>query len=121
MLNSNFTYDNRNLRDREKSFNAGVAYFYSANERVKGDLKEKYYFSDESISFDSFLKAQQNNTTVSRAIGIPAGGALIEHGDIVVINDEEYIVSHSQYQDYARPVWYKVYLERSTIPYETVD
>ena len=121
MLNSNYTYDNRNLRDREKSFNAGIVYFYNADERVKGKVKEKYYFADESISLDSFLKAQQNNATVTRAIGIPVGGTVIEHGDIAVIGDDEYIVTHAQYQDYARPVWYKVYLERTTIPYETMD
>ena len=41
MLNSNYTFDNRNLRDREKSFNAGIVYFYNADERVKGKVKEK--------------------------------------------------------------------------------
>ena len=121
MLNTNYTYDNRNLRDKQKSFNDGVAYFYNANERVKGELKAKYYFSKESISLDSYLKASQNNITVTMAIGIPEGMPLIEHGDIAVFNNEEYLVTYSQYQTYERPHWYKVYLERSTIPYETMD
>ena len=121
MLNTNYTYDNRNIRDKQKMFNAGVVYFYNAEERVKGSLKEKYYFSKESISLDSYLKASQNNITATLAIGIPEGGAIIEHGDIAIINGEEYMVTYAQFQDYERPNWYKVYLERNTIPYETMD
>lgn len=121
MLNTNYTYDNRNLRDKQKMFNAGVAYFYNAEERVKCDLKGKFYFSKESVSLNSYLNAKQNNTTVELAIGIPESPIIIEHGDIAIIDDEEYMVTYSQYQDYEYPHWYKVYLERNTIPYETMD
>lgn len=120
MLNSNKTYDNSNLRDVQKVFNDGLAVFYHSEERMKGDEKARYNFSIESISYNTFNSAKQNNVTCVMAIGVPVGGPVIEHGDICEIGDTQYIVDHAQYKDKNVPHWYKVYLERSTIPYESL-
>lgn len=121
MLNRNKTYDNSNLRDVQKVFNDGVAVFYEACERVAESKKGKKFFSRESISFETYTRADQNSKTIVKAIGVPEGGFDIEHGDVVIVNGEQYIVSHAQLKTYEHPNWYKVYLERPTIEYEIVQ
>lgn len=117
MLNNNKTYDNSNLRDVQKTFNDGKVVFYNASERVLEDVKAEYYYSRESISYESYTMAEQNGKTAVVAIGIPYGGTVIEHGDVAKINGDYYMVDHVQFKDSNRPNWYKVFLERSTVPY----
>lgn len=117
MLNTNKTYDNRNLRDKQQLFNDGLVIFYNAVERVLKSEKARFYFSNESISYETYLKAEQNSKRDVVAIGIPAQGSKIEHGDIAKINDTYYKVDHVQYKDYNKPEWYKVFLNSTTIPF----
>lgn len=123
MLTNNKTYDNSNLRDHAKVFNSGHVEFHKAEERLLLETFATYDYCVESISYKTYLEASQHSRKAVIAIGIPAGGTPIEHGDIAILNGDTetpYYVDHVEYQDYARPVWFKVYLERSTIPYETV-
>lgn len=117
MLNNNKTYDNSNLRDKAKNFNDGVVDFYEANERVLKKRKARFYFSRESISYETYLDASQNSRRSVMAIGIPAQHIPIEHGDVALINGKFYMVDHAQYKDYEQPNWYKVFLNETTIPY----
>lgn len=115
MLNTSKTHIN--LRDNQHVFNDGLVIFYSAVERVLKSEKARFYFSNESISYETFLQAEQNSKRDVIAIGIPAQGTKIEHGDIAKIGDTYYKVDHVQYKDYSKPEWYKVFLNSSTIPY----
>lgn len=117
MLNNNKTCDNSNLRDRAKNFNDGVVDFYEANERVLKKRKARFYFSRESISYETYLDASQNSRRSVMAIGVPAQHIPIEHGDIARIDGKYYMVDHAQYKDYEQPNWYKVFLNETTIPY----
>lgn len=117
MLNSNKTYDDSNLRDKLKVFNDGVVDFYEANERVLKKLKAHFYYAIESISYETFLEASQNSKRDVIAIGVPAQGEKIEHGDIAKIDDKYYIVDHVQYKDYNVPNYYKVFLYGTTNQY----
>jgi len=117
MLNNNKTYDNRNLRDRQKVFNDGIVNFFIAEERVLIRQKAHFYFSKESVSYEKYIEASQNSERKVIAIGVPAQSVEIEHGDIALINDTYYVVDHVQYKDYNRPTWYKVFLNESTIPF----
>ena len=116
MLNNNKTYDNRNLRDRQKVFNDGFCEVYEAKERELGEHKGRYYFSKESVSYNSFDKARQDGEKVVMAIGIPCDTAC-NHGDAVQINDEWYTVDYAQLKTYNVPVWLKVFLTKPTLPY----
>lgn len=117
MLKNNKMYDSQNLRGMQKLFNDGVVDFYTAEGRVLKEEKARFYFSRESVSFESYTQGSQDSKTSIYAIGIPAQGALIEHGDIALINDEYYFVDHAQYKDDKHPAYYKVYLEKSTVPF----
>lgn len=115
MLNTTKTHIN--LRDNQHVFNDGLVIFYNAVERVLKSEKARFYFSNESISYETFLQAEQNSKRDVIAIGIPAQGTKIEHGDIAMIGNTYYKVDHVQYKDYNKPEWYKVFLNSSTIPY----
>lgn len=117
MLNNNKTYDNRNLRDRQKVFNDGIVEFYEADERILKKKKARFYFSQESIKYETYLEASQNSKRAVVAIGVPAQSVPIVHGDIALLNGKYYIVDHSQYKDYEKPNWYKVFLNETTIPF----
>lgn len=117
MLHNNKTYDNSNIRDHLQVFNDGVVTFYEADERALVKVKGTFYYSNESISYETYLKASQNSRRQVMAIAIPSGGAVIMSGDIAVIEDKYYMVDHSQFKDYGRPNYYKVYLNETTIPY----
>lgn len=120
MLHSNKTYDNSNIRDAQKVFNDGFAMFYIADERMIKERIGNKPISEESISLESFTKAEQNGRIIVRVIGVPVGGFVPEHGYVAVVNGEQYVVTHSQRKDYERPNWWKVYLERPTIEYESI-
>lgn len=115
MLNTTKTHIN--LRDNQHVFNDGLVIFYNAVERVLKSEKARFYFSNESISYETFLQAEQNSKRDVIAIGIPEQGTKIEHGDIAMIGNTYYKVDHVQYKDYNKPEWYKVFLNSSTIPY----
>ena len=102
-------------------FNDGVVTFYTAEGRVLGKEKAYYYFSRESVSYESYTYGSQSSKTAVFAIGIPAQGTAIEHGDVALINGEYYSVDHAQYKDDKRPEYYKVYLTRTTVPYVSGD
>ena len=120
MLNSNKTYDNSNLRDVQKVFNDGLVSIYSAHERNLGEKKGDFYFSRETLRFGRYLEAEQNNTTITRVIGVPIPtGIEIKPMDVAVINDEQYIIRFIDFRDWYRPPFYKLALMRSTIVYET--
>ena len=110
-----------NLNMRQKTFNDGVVTFYAAEGRVLGKEKAHYYFSRESVSYESYTYANQSSKTAVFAIGIPAQGITIEHGDVALINGDYYNVDHAQYKDDKRPEYYKVYLEKATVPYVNGD
>lgn len=117
MLNNNKTYDNSNLRDHLKVFNDGIVHFYESEERVLIREKAHFYYSRESISYETYLKASQNTNRAVIAIGIPAEGNTILPGDIAEIEGEYYKVDHIQFKDYGKPNYYKVYLNGATVPY----
>ena len=120
MLSSNKTYDNSNLRDVQKCFNDGKVKIYSAHERVLGDEKADLYFSRETLRFDRYLQAEQNNTTIERVIGVPIPtGIEIKPMDIAVIDGVQYVIWYIDFRDWYRPPFYKLALQRSTILYET--
>lgn len=117
MLKNNKMYDSQNLRGMQKVFNDGVVNFYTAEGRVLKEEKARFYYSRESVSFESYTQGSQDSKTEIFAIGIPAQSTVIEHGDVALINKEYYFVDHTQYKDDKHPAYYKVYLERTTIPY----
>lgn len=117
MLNTNKTYDNRNIRDKQKLFNDGVVDIYYASERILKKKKGHYYYSQESVSYQTYLEAEQNSKYEVLAIGISENNVVPEHGDICVINGTFYMLDHATYNDYNRPKWYKLYLNSTTIPY----
>lgn len=120
MLSSNKTYDNSNLRDKQKTFNDGILTVYTAEERILKEVKGEFYFSIESVSFDKYLQAHQNSKTVNAAVGIPESNIPVEHNDVVKIGNDFYKVTHAQRKDFESPNWYKLYLEKATIAYETI-
>lgn len=117
MLKNNKMYDSQNLRGMLKVFNDGVVDFYTAEGRVLKEEKAHFYYSRESVSFESYTQGSQDSKTAVYAIGIPAQGEQIEHGDVALINEEYYFVDHVQFKDDKHPAYYKVYLERTTVPY----
>lgn len=120
MLTSNKTYDNSNLRDVQKTFNDGLVSIYTAHERVLDEKKGDLYFSRETLRFERFMQADQNNITISRVIGVPIPTAFtINPMDIAVIDGIQYIIRYIDFRDWYRPAFYKLVLERSTILYET--
>ena len=120
VLSSNKTSDNSNLRDVQKVFNDGKVQIYEAHERVLGEQKVDLYFSRETLRFDRYLQAEQNNTTIERVIGVPIPtGIEIKPMDIAVIDGVQYIIRYIDFRDWYRPAFYKLALQRSTITYET--
>lgn len=117
MLSNNKIYDNTNLRDHLKVFNDGVVTVYKANERILTEIKGRFYFSKESISYQKYTQAEQNSKTIVMSIGIQQGGDPVEHGDVAEINGEFYFVDHVQHKDYERPVWWQLYLTKPTNAY----
>lgn len=117
MLTNNKTYDNSNLRDHTKTFNDGVVVIYKADERILTEIKGRYYFSKESISYQKYTQAEQNSKTVIMSIGIPQGSEPVEHGDVAEINGELYFVDHVQHKDYERPLWWQLYLTKPSNAY----
>lgn len=117
MLSSNKTYDNSNLRDHLKVFNDGIVNFYESEERILVREKAHFYYSRESISYETYLKASQNTNRSVIAIGIPAEGTTILPGDIAEIEGKYYKVDHIQFKDFGKPNYYKVYLNEATVPY----
>lgn len=117
MLNNNKTYDNSNLRDHLKVFNDGIVNFYESEERILVREKAHFYYSKESISYETYLKASQNTNRSVIAIGIPAERTIILPGDIAEIEGKYYKVDHIQFKDFGKPNYYKVYLNEATVPY----
>lgn len=117
MLNNNKTYDNSNLRDHLKVFNDGIVNFYESEERILVREKAHFYYSKESISYETYLKASQNTNRSVIAIGIPSEGTTILPGDIAEIEGKYYKVDHIQFKDFGKPNYYKVYLNEATVPY----
>lgn len=117
MLSNNKTYDNTNLRDHLKVFNDGIAIVYHAEERILNAVKGRFYYSVESVTYQKYIQAEQNSKTIVMSIGIPQGGCVVEHGDVVEINNEFYFVDHVQHKDYERPLWWQLYLTKPSNAY----
>lgn len=122
MLHSNKTYDNSNLRDVQKVFNAGIVKVYKARGRELQECLGTLRYSLESVSFETQTIANQDGNKTVEAIGVPAlpGAPVIEKGYVLSIEGQHYVVKHAQYKDTHKPCWYKVYMERGTVPYAEV-
>lgn len=121
MFKNNKTYDNSNLRDVQKTFNDGLCSVYQLKERMLGDKIGDFRFSNESVTYQRYLEAEQNNQTISRSIGIPKGTKDVLERMAVKIGEDWYLIDHIQLKTYDHPTWLKMFLERTTIPYETDD
>lgn len=118
MLTHNKTYTKSNLRDVEKTFNDGVCEVYSANERVLGTLKGKFYFAKESVGIAHFYQAYNNNVLIDCAISIPYNNITINSQDVVLLGGVWYKIARIQYKDNKKPKHWILSLQKENFGYE---
>lgn len=121
MLSNNKTYTNNNLRDVQKCFNDGVCELFSANERVLGNSKGKFYFAKESVGIGHFYQAYNNNISIDRAISIPMNDITIDSQDVVLLDNIYYKIARIQYKDNKKPKHWVLSLQKSNFSYEVAN
>ncbi|MBQ9328939.1 MAG: hypothetical protein IJ225_10485 [Solobacterium sp.] len=106
------------IKSRFIAFNDGLADSYAvADRRITKIRQERIHFNQASVGERRYWDAYVSGVQITMAVKVPLG-TKVDQGDLLVIDEKQYIVVQKDYKDDKMPACWLLSLSASPIAYK---